>query len=194
MRILIYTGYRTGSTSLGEWLSAELNLLYHHEPFNKLNKASQKNYKNFSIENSKNCIIKISPIDGFDFELLKPLFDKIIILYRENTLEQSESMIWANQKKIYHHEYSYNILTYAHYTITKDWQEKYSDEINYRKSELDKENILLKNLDAFRLTYEELYYSDDGIKKIENYIGFTSKSKFNKVNKLRNGELKKPLI
>lgn len=194
MRILIYTGYRTGSTSLGEWLSTELNLTYHHEPFNKLNAASQKNYKNFSIEKSNDCIIKISPIDGFNFELLKSLFDKVIILYRENTIEQAESMIWANQKKIYHHEYSYNILTYAHYTITSAWQKSHSDEINYRKAELEKENILLKNLDGFILTYEELYYSNEGIEKIENYIGFTSKSKFNKVNKLRNGELKKPLL
>lgn len=194
MRILLYTGYRTGSLSLGEWLACELNFKYYHEPFNKLNKNALEQYKNFSIENSKDCIIKISPHDGFDFEKLKTLFDKIIILYRENTLEQSESMIWSRYKDIYHHEYSNNVLTYAHYTISENWLKENAEKINIKKIDLDNENILLKKLDEFTLTYEELYYSNRGVERLENYIGFTSKSKFNKVNKLRNGELKKSLF
>jgi len=38
MRILLYTDYRTGSKSLGEWLSFELGLTYYHELLNLQNK------------------------------------------------------------------------------------------------------------------------------------------------------------
>jgi|LauGreSBDMM110SN_4_FD.fasta_scaffold16496_3 hypothetical protein len=200
MKILLYTGYRTGSNSFGEWASIELNLPYYHEPFNKnitipsiiANKISSN--KNISIEEVGDCIMKISPFDGFDYENLKKLFDKRIVLYRENTKEQAESILWANKKKLWHHTYLNDKFISAHYTIPMEWLNKNEVEIKTITDSLTKVNELLKSLtDCLQITYEELYYSEEGIKKIENYLGFKSKSMFNKIHKLRNGFIKKSL-
>jgi len=196
MKILIYTGYRTGSNSLGEWSSIQLDLPYHHEPFNKMNKTSVNLFtnKNFSIEEAGDCIMKISPFDGFDYEKLKNLFDKRIVLYRENTKEQAESIVWAAEKELWHHTYLNDKFISAHYTTPIEWLNKNIKEIETIQFLLEKENELLKSLtDCLHITYEELYYSDNGIKKIEDYLGFKSNSKFNKINKLRNGFFKKSL-
>jgi hypothetical protein len=210
MKILSYTGYRTGSRSLGDWLSTELSLPYYHEPFNKnitipsMIVYKDRLFKNFTIEKSGDSIIKISPEDGFDYEDLKKLFDKKIILYRENTKEQAESILWANEKQLWHntlHSVSDNNIqsnagfVSAHYTIPMDWLNKNKKEIQSTEKSLQKQNEILKSLtDCLHITYEELYYSNTGIKKIEDYIGFKSKSTFNKIHKLRNGEIKLTLI
>jgi len=193
MKILSYTGFRTGSRSFGEWLSFELTLPYYHEPFHP-----KFNIKNFSIEDTGDCIIKIPPSDGFDYQNLKKLFDKTIILYRENTKEQAESTLWAEEKKIWHHDWCTNIqnssFRSAHYTIPQDWLDKNEKTIKYYAEAVQRENEELKLLkDCLHITYEELYYSEKGIKKIEDYIGFKSKSTFNKIHKLRDGFIKKSL-
>jgi hypothetical protein len=194
MKILNYTGFRTGSRSFGEWLSIELNLLYYHEPFNPI-----FDIKNFSIEDAGDCIIKIPPTDGFDYENLKKLFDKKIVLYRENTREQSESIIWANEKQLWHNTWHNSTenssFKSAHYTIPQDWLDKNAESIKSMELRFEKENKELKLLkDCLHITYEELYYSNKGIKKVEDYIEFKSKSTFNKINKLRNGKIEFRLI
>jgi len=194
VKILNYTGYRTGSNSFGEWLSIELNIPYYHEPFNPIFYI-----KNFSIEEVGDCIIKIPPADGLDYENLKKLFDKKIVLYRENTREQSESIIWANENQLWHNRWHDNPKTSsfksAHYSIPQDWLDMNTEVIESTISDLERENKELKLLtDCLHITYEELYYSDRGIKKIEDYIEFKSKTKFNKMHKLRNGKVKYTLI
>jgi LPS sulfotransferase NodH len=180
---------------LGEWLATELTFDYHHEPFNKKNQYNLIKYDNFLIENQKDCIIKISPADGYDFENLKILFDKSIVVYREDTLAQAESMLWAQQENIYHHTHINDKMTYAYYSITDDWLIKNKKYIDLLKKNLDLENKIFKSLkDCLIITYEELYYSNLGIKKLEEYIEFNAKSKFNKVNKLRDGNLKNKLL
>jgi len=206
MKILIYTGYRTGSNSFGELLSIELGLPYHHEPFNKtiivpsmvINKIlfAEKIllYKNFSIEDAGDCIIKITQDNNFDYESLKKLFDKKIVLYRENTKEQAESILWANEKQIWHNQ-SDNKFISAHYIIPTEWLDINAEEIKFWDVKLQEENEILKSLtDCLHITYEELYYSDEGIKKIEDYIGFKSKLKFDKIDKLRNQVYKRRII
>jgi hypothetical protein len=189
MKILSYTGYRTGSRSFGEWLSFELNLPYHHEPFNPI-----FDIKNFSIENTGDCIIKIPPAYNIGYENLKKLFNKRIVLYRENTKEQAESIMWASERELWHHTYLDDKFISAHYSIPAEWLNKNVEEIETLTISLTEENKLLKSLtDCLHITYEELYYSDNGIKKIEDYIGFKSKSKFNNMHKLRNGVFKKSL-
>jgi hypothetical protein len=193
MKFLSYTGYRTGSRSFGEWLSIELNIPYYHEPFNP-----KFDIKNFSIEDTGDCIIKIPPADGFDYETLKKLFDKTIILYRENTKEQAESAIWAYEKKLWHHDWNASIenssFKSAHYTIPQEWLDENAEMIKCFTEDLQKENEKLKSLkDCLHITYEELYYSNEGIKKVEDYIGFKSKTTFSKMHKLRNGFIKKSL-
>lgn len=194
MKILNYTGYRTGSNSFGEWLSIELDLPYYHEPF-----KTNFYIKNFSIEAMGDCIIKIPPADGFDYKNLKKLFDKKIILYRENTREQAESIMWANEKKLWHNRLAPKTnnsgFISAHYTISQEWLDTNAGAIECYIDNLERENEELKLLtDCLHITYEELYYSDMGIKKVEDYIGFKCKSKFNKIHKLRNGKIEFTLI
>ena len=82
----------------------------------------------------------------------------------------------------------------AHYTIPQEWLDTHEESIKCMEANLQKENELLKSLtDCLHITYEELYYSDNGIKKIEDYIGFKSKTKFNKIHKLRDGFIKTTL-
>ena len=150
MKILLYTGYRTGSNSFGEWASIQLDLPYYHEPFNKnitipsmiANKLAL--YKNFLIEEAGDCIIKVSPSDGFDYEELQNLFDKRIVLYRENTKEQAESIMWANEKQLWHHTYLDDKFISAHYTIPMEWLSKNAEEIEFNTASLTKENEVLK--------------------------------------------------
>jgi hypothetical protein len=134
-----------------------------------------------------------------DYQNLKKLFDKKIILYRENIREQAESIIWANEKQLWHNRWHANTETSsfisAYYTIPQDWLDAHADVIESTIAGLEIENEELKLLtDCLHITYEELYYSDNGIKKVEDYIGFKSKSKFNKMHKLRNGKVEFTLI
>lgn len=191
MKILLYTGYRTGSKSLGEWLEIELETEYYHEPFNP---TIDLNTKNFNIDSIKSGIIKISQTDGMIFNDIVGKFDKIILLYRENTLEQAESFVWANNKKQYHHTFVGEKFVYAHYNIPDDFLESNKGTINFNKARFDKQNEHILSIQTgLCISYEELYYSETGIKKLEEYLGFKAKTKFNSVNKLRNGFVKKSL-
>ena len=194
MRILLYTGYRTGSKSLGNWLRIELGIPYFHEYYNKSNEEKWNYYKKIDLNKINDYIIKISPNDGFNFDELIKKYDKVILLYREDTMAQAQSMIWAQDKQSWHHIYLNNEFINAHYTIPNEWLIEHITEIESLQNSYEKENALLKSLtNCLHITYEELYYSAHGLEKIENYIGFKSKSKFNKIHKLRNGFIKKSL-
>jgi hypothetical protein len=195
MKILVYTGYRTGSRSLGEWLNTELGIHYYHEPLNIHNNVSINKYPNFNIDNVNNGIIKISPRDVLNIMEVYYKFDKRIVLYRENTREHAESIIWANENESWHNTAVNKKFTSAHYTIPSEWLQLNLKKIDAVESSLVKEKQMLKLLkDCLILTYEELYYSEVGINKLEQYLGFESKTKFNSINKLRNGIINKKLI
>jgi hypothetical protein len=194
MKILLYTGYRTGSRSLGDWLSIELNIDYHHEPFNINNPIAFEKYNNFSLNDIDDCVIKISPKDDLKFEDIISKFDKVIVLYRNNIKEQAESFIWSKHKKIYHHSYVDDKFVYAHYKIDDDFLLNNSNEINQEIQRLEIENEYIKSLNyGLLLTYEELYFSEMGLKKLEDYLNVKFKTKLNPIHKLRNGFIKKSL-
>lgn len=194
MKVLLYTGYRTGSRSLGEWLGIELNLEYHHEPFNINNPIVFEQYIDFNLNNINDCIVKISPKDELPFDNIKPHFDKIIILYRENIREQAESFVWSKHKKIYHHSYIGNKFVYAHYIIDDAFLKDNVIEIQNEIKRLEIENKYIKSLsDGLLVSYEELYFSEIGLKKLEDYLDIKFKTKLNPIHKLRNGFIKKSL-
>ncbi len=194
MKILLYTGYRTGSRSLGDWLGIELNLEYHHEPFNINNPIAFKKYTNFNLNSINDCIVKISPKDELEFNDMISYFDKIIILYRENIKEQAESFIWSKHKKLYHHSYVGDKFVYAHYTIDDTFLKDNSLEIEEEIKRLEVENEYIKALsNGLLITYEELYFSEIGLKKLEEYLQIKFKTKLNPIHKLRNGFIKKSL-
>lgn len=156
MRILIYTTHRTGSTSLANFLMFNYSYDYQrHEYFKKI----KDNLPN-------DIIIKLTP-NEIDYDIIKNLFDKRIILIREDIKEQSESRVYS---EIFGKKFS-------SYTIKNTFFKKYSNEIAEMYKCIECENkLLLSCEDALQLTYNELYKSNIGIVKLEKY--FNTKFKY----------------
>jgi hypothetical protein len=173
MKILIYSEGRVGSHSLGRWLSQNLSMPFIAES------------EEFDYENNDNFIRKIYfyPKHGSNINQQwlvekKPVkfecFDKVIRLYRENTLDQSISYLQRIDTQRFH--YSENKFD-AYYELTKEFCDKYYPEIYRTIKMLNRNNEELKNLGVgLLLSYEEIFLENTGQKKIEEYIGFESKS------------------
>ncbi len=146
MKILIYTTHRTGSTSLAELLMSHYGCDYHRG--------------SLLFPQPENIIIKITPAE-FRYEVIKDYFDKIIVLIRENTLEQAESRVYADivEKK------------FVPYTIEKQFLMDNKSKIDEMEQLIIRENNYLKECeDCLFLTYDELYNSPNGMFKMEEYL------------------------
>lgn len=185
-----------GSKSLGDWLELETGIPFYFQPLPSANPHDDE-YKSFGLFLKKdilsekpckieqNFITKISHGDGIEYEKLVKYFDKIIVIYRENTLEQAESMVWSLHKDVWHQ----NTYNTNFYEIDENFLKSYNQEILDTKSSMDTDTEMYKNLEnCLHITYEEFFYSDNGIKKIEEYLGIKTKTKPNSRNKLRNGK------
>jgi hypothetical protein len=172
MKILIYSEGRVGSHSLGRWLSQNLSMQFVAESME------------FDYENNDNFIRKIyfypngSTTNQQWLVEKKPVkfecFDKIIRLYRENTLDQAISYLQRIDTQRFH--YSEDKFD-AYYELTKEFCDKYYPEIFRTIKMLNRNNEELKNLEVgLLLSYEEIFLENTGQKKIEEYIGFNSKT------------------
>ena len=102
MKILIYTTHRTGSTSLAQLLMSHYNCDYQREGFYK-----NKNF--FKIINStENIVIKLTPMEA-EYDSVKDIFDKRIILIREDIQSQAESRIFAEKTSRFFSSYKITI-------------------------------------------------------------------------------------
>jgi hypothetical protein len=173
MKILIYTTHRTGSTSLAQLLMSHYNCDYKREEFYK-----NKNF--FKIINSiENIIIKLTPLE-VDYNLIRNIFDKCIVLTRNDAKAQAESRLYADLIKKY----------FIPYTIDDSFLNEYVYELNNMEEIIKKENeILNKYKDCLHITYEELYYNN-GLKKIEEYLNTNIILKLDNSKKYRNGKRK----
>jgi len=173
MKILLISNGRTGSYSICEWLSKELNL-----------KFITETDLHFNYKTEDNFIIKRTLFNNnFDLEDIT-YFDKIIILYRKNTLKQSESNTYAILKNKWHH-YSDNIID-GHYEIDEDFLIKNHETIWESKYQLDEEKNEMLNLKfGIKVSYEEIFEEEVGEKIIFEYIGFSPKTKIDISLKLR---------
>ena len=109
----------------------------------------------FFTESLKKLIHKVDI--KTDFSELIEISDKVIILYRENIIEQTES--WLNANKTNNWDKAWVFKE----NLIKNEDASYFNQI---KSGL-KENYL--NKDYFNISYEELYYNN-GFEKILNYL------------------------
>ena len=126
MKILLISNGRTGSYSICEWLSKELNVKFITEIEDSLN---------YKVED--NFILKRT-LSNNDFDLKDIIFfNKIIILYRKNTLKQSESNLYAILRKKWHH-YSNSIID-GYYEIDEDFLINNHETIWNSKYQLDNE-------------------------------------------------------
>lgn len=193
MKILIYTDYRTGSKSLGEWLEFETGIKYYHE---LLNPKHEWYFENTKLEMLQECIVKISTDNKWNYDTGKGFFDKRIILTRENSMEQAESVVWANMYNRWHNSEINGKWDIAYYEIGEEFLHENKETIQSVHESIVKRNQYFKSLkDCIHVTYEDLYFSNIGGEKISEYLGFTPKINIiNPQNKLRGGSTKKKLI
>ena len=173
MKILLISNGRTGSYSICEWISKELNIKFITEI---------DDYFNYKVED--NFILKRT-LSNNNFDLKDIIyFDKIIVLYRENTLKQSESSLYAILKNKWHHT-SDNILD-GYYEINEDFLIENHETIWNSKYQLDEEKNVMLNLKfGIKVSYEEIFEEEVGEKIISNYLDFSPKIKLNTKLKMR---------
>ena len=168
MKILIYTTHRTGSTSLAELLMSHYDCDYRRG--------------SLLFPPPENIIIKITPAE-FRYEVIQGYFDKIIVLIRDNIREQAESRVYADliEKK------------FVPYTIEKQFLIDNRLKIDEMEQLIVRENNYLRECnECLFLTYDELYNSPDGMKKMEDYLG--TKFSFRVDNGKKYRDNKKTLI
>jgi hypothetical protein len=171
MKILLLCEGRCGSYSLMEWIQNDLHLKIIGEslPYN----------------HTDNDIIVKRTLSHKDFDLKDvKYFDKVIILYREDTLSQAESAIWAVENKNWHHS-PYKLDGF--YELNDDWLLLHNNQISNLKCDYD---ILLKQYKllefGLHITYEDVFENKNLQTKIEDYIGFIATTILvNPNNKLR---------
>ena len=161
MRILIYTTHRTGSTSLANFLMFNFNCDYQRFNYFKDNFDKLPN----------DIIIKLTPLE-INYNSVCNMFDKKIILIREDVRQQSESRVFS---EIYGKKFSA-------YSIPPSFLKEYASDIDNMCNLIESENNELKQLkDCLIITYEQLYNSNEGVSVMESY--FNTKFKFELENK-----------
>jgi len=159
MVILLLCEPRSGSTNLANWFldKREFTILY--EPITGpqrkwyQNRVSPKLWK----YSTQYLLVKETYYPAVDFSELVEIANKVIILYRENENEQSQS--WLNASK------------------TNNWDKQWVFKENLVKNEdaaffnQIKEGIKRDYLDKdyFKVSYEELYYNN-GFQRLLDYI------------------------
>lgn len=160
MKILLLSEGRTGSYSVMDWISLDLNL--HIIP--ELQECDYVNRDNIIVK-------RMLTNNDFILDDVK-YFDKIIILYREDTLQQAESSLWAILKKKWHHSFD---TKDGFYSIDDGYLIENHNEIWNIKYRLDKTLMSYKSLDfGLKISYEDIFNNGIGQKILEDYIGFTS--------------------
>lgn len=161
MIITILAEPRSGSTNLANWFSLNKKFTVFYEPLNigmkKFNEYKGDSSPKVWKYNTTHLLIKEIYTPDKNVKELIEISDKLIILYRENTLEQTQSWLNAIKTNNWSHPWAYNA------EFIKNENPSYFNEI---KKGI-KENYL--NNDYFNISYEELYYNN-GFQKILNYL------------------------
>jgi hypothetical protein len=159
MIITIIAEPRSGSTNLTKWFYSNKNFTALYEPITSPKLRWYKHGvspKLWKYETPHLLVKEIYNL-GVDFSELIEISDKLIILYRENTVEQTQSWLnafktknWANQW-VFNEEFIKNENPSFFNQIKKGIKEDYLDK------------------DYFNISYEELYYNN-GFQKVLDYL------------------------
>jgi hypothetical protein len=166
MIITILAEARTGSTNLAKWFSQKENFTVFYEPLNHV----MKQYGQYKGESSpklwkydtKHLLIKeICGVDKFKLEEIISISDRLIILYRENTKLQEESLKMAVHTNNWDGNWSYHPKVIQRLSnMNIDWFKEVKS--NFKSEYIDNDSY-------FRISYEELYYNN-GFQRIVDYI------------------------
>jgi hypothetical protein len=164
MRILVYALPRTGSNNLTRYIANSLYYKEIIEPYHHDRKWDW-DLTEADIWERDNVVVKMIIGQGdYYFEDIKPKFDKVVILYRENIKEQAESYVHAANSVDWHVSYTYD--------PTKVTEEEYLDA--YTKFTTRVED--LKRINEFTVKYEDLYISGIGKDELDKYLGITNRA------------------
>jgi hypothetical protein len=157
--ITILAEPRSGSTNLANWFYFNKNFTTLFEPITSPKWKWYKHGVSPKLWEYKTPHLLVKEIyrPEEDFLELIEISDKVIILYRENTTEQTESWLNANKTN-----------NWDKYWVFK--KDLIKDEDAWYFNELKKgikENYLDKNY--FNISYEELYYNN-GFQKVLDYL------------------------
>jgi hypothetical protein len=159
MIITILAEPRSGSTNLANWFYFNKDFMVLYEPITNPTLEWYKNGMSPKLweYNTPHFLVKETYVPNINFLELIEISDKVIILYRENISEQTES--WLNANKTNNWDKAWVFKE----NLIKDEDISYFNQI---KNGI-KENYL--NKDYFNISYEELYYND-GFQKILDYL------------------------
>lgn len=183
MRILIYTLARTGSTNLTYYLAKSLGYTPIFEPYNPDTKLDK--YPEDLIWNSDNVVVKVMDQEaGKSFSEFSPSFDKHIVLTREDTHAQAQSLVYAANNNTWHRHYVYN-PSKVDQNFCNQMTEQYA-----------KTRTELLTLNGYQVTYEGIYLRGDQVKGLNEYLGITNPSleDIDPTYKYRQGDANKTLI
>lgn len=161
MIITILAEPRSGSTNLANWFAVHKNFTTLREPLNKESIDYKKGepIKEW-IYDTEHFLVKEIYLPGVDLTELINMSDKIILLYRENYIEQLESWLVAVETK------NWLLGWVKHHVKVTDQQNKE----NYFRSLKDGfKNEYLDSSSFFKISYEELYYNN-GFQKVIEYL------------------------
>jgi hypothetical protein len=161
MVITILAEPRTGSTNLANWFRLYKNFTVLSEPLNK-NSRDYKKEEPISewVYNTEHFLIKEIYLPNTNFTELINISDKIILLYRENDIEQLESWLVGVETQ--------NWLTDWVVNRVKITEQK-NKEIFFNSLKDGFKNEYLYNNSLFKISYEELYYKN-GFQKVIDYL------------------------
>jgi hypothetical protein len=161
MIITILAEPRSGSQNLANWFTLYGNFTVLFEPLNK-NSSYYKKGEPISewIYNTEHFLIKEIYLPNTNLTELINISDKIVLLYRENDIEQLESWLVATETQNWLLGWPKNRIKITNQEHKENYF--YSLKAGFK-------NDYLNDNDFFRISYEELYYKN-GFQKVIDYI------------------------
>lgn len=159
MVITIIAEPRSGSTNLANWFFSKNDFTVLYEPITSPNLKWYQNNKHPQSwsYNTEHLLVKEIYTPKVDFSELIKMSDKVIVLYRENISEQSESWLCAKKTNNWDKQWVFKE------ELIRDEDITYFKEIKtgIRDDYFDKGFL--------EITYEELYYNN-GFQRVVNYL------------------------
>ena len=154
MRVAVFSYARTGSTILHEYIKKSLKHKGAAPPFT--NKVLKKDFFKQAFK-EENIVVKLM----FDFlplvDEIERYFDKIIFLSRLDDIKCAESFAQAKTSGVWYKPYEYKEIS--------------KEDINIHSVLLKQQRIKVESLGGFQITYEELYFTSNGPKRLNEYLG-----------------------
>lgn len=159
MIVIIIAEPRSGSTNLANWFLNKKDFTVLYEP---ITNPKMKWFKNGTPPNewtykTQHLLVKETYNVDTDYTKLIQISDKVIILYRENEIEQTQSWLNANKTNNWDRRWEFK----KELIENEDTSVFNKIKLGIKKDYLDK--------DYFKISYEELYYKNE-FQKIVDYI------------------------